>query len=234
MTVRRIALGLAALWAAFLYAPIALAQSPVSLCIPDTSVVPNRCAPVTVSNPLPTSASGGGTGAVNLTQILGAAPSATNPLWVSPATGAIFPASQSGSWTVAATQSGTWTVTPTAGTGVGSSTAGAIVPNNTTAVVVKASAGTLYGAQLAGLGSAPAYVKIYNATSATCGSGTPVKRLMIPAASTAANGAGSNISFGPVGVAFGTGITYCVTTGIADNDTTAPAASTFLVNLDYQ
>lgn len=116
----------------------------------------------------------------------------------------------------------------------GQSTTGNIVANNTTAVVIKASAGTLYGAQLYGIGSAPAYLKIYNATSATCGSGTPVKRLMIPAASTAANGAGSNISFGDVGVDFGTGITYCVTTGIGDADTTAPAASTYLVNLDWK
>jgi hypothetical protein len=39
------------------------------------------------------SGSGGGGGNVNLTQILSAAPSATNPLWVSPATGATFPVS---------------------------------------------------------------------------------------------------------------------------------------------
>ncbi len=115
----------------------------------------------------------------------------------------------------------------------GSSTTGNIAANNTTAVVVKAAAGTLYGVQVYGLGSAPAYLKIYNATSATCGSGVPVKRIMIPAASTAANGAGSNIAFGTSGVAFGTGITYCVTTGIADNDTTAPAAATFLINVDW-
>lgn len=115
----------------------------------------------------------------------------------------------------------------------GSSTTGNIAANNTTAVVVKASAGTLYGVQLYGIGSAPAYLKLYNATSATCGSGTPVKRLMIPAAATAANGAGSNVVSFP-GVNFGTGITYCVTTGITDADTTAPAASTFLINLDWQ
>jgi hypothetical protein len=115
----------------------------------------------------------------------------------------------------------------------GQTTAGAMVPNNTTAVVVKGSAGTLYGIQVYGISATPAYVKFYNATSATCGSGTPVKRLMIPAASTAALGAGSNITFGVQGVAFGTGITYCVTTGITDADTTAPAANTFLVNVDY-
>lgn len=39
------------------------------------------------------SSGGGGGGNVNLTQILGAAPSLTNPLWVSPATGATFPVS---------------------------------------------------------------------------------------------------------------------------------------------
>lgn len=120
-----------------------------------------------------------------------------------------------------------------AGTNGGASTTGNIAANNTTAVVVKASAGTLFGAQLYGLGSAPAYLKIYNAATATCGAGTPVKRLMIPAASTAANGAGSNIQFGAAGINFGTGITYCVTTGITDADATAPAASTFLVNLDW-
>lgn len=125
-------------------------------------------------------------------------------------------------------------VSPVANPTGGSSTTGNIAANNTTAVVVKASAGTLYSIQMYGIGSAPAYLKIYNATSATCGSGTPVKRLMIPAASTAANGGGSNIDFGAAGVKFGTGITYCVTTGIGDADTTAPAASTFLVNLDWQ
>ena len=113
------------------------------------------------------------------------------------------------------------------------STAGAIAPNNTTAVVVKGSAGVLFGVQLGGIGSSPAYLKIYNAATATCGSGTPIKRLIIPASSTAANGAGSNVTFG-AGLNMGTGITYCLTAGIADNDTTAPAASNFLVNIDYE
>lgn len=102
-----------------------------------------------------------------------------------------------------------------------------------TAVVIKASAGTVYGVQLGGIGSAPAYLKLYNAASATCGSGTPVKRLIIPANTTAANGAGSNVTFGTAGLNFTTGITYCVTTGIADNDATGPAANTFLINLDW-
>jgi len=121
------------------------------------------------------------------------------------------------------------------GTTGGQSNSSEIVPNNTTGVSVKASAGTLYGLQLVGVGSAPAYVKIYDTASApTCGSGTPIKRLIIPAAPTAANGAGSNITFGASGILLANGLGYCVTTGIADNDTTAPAASTYLVNMDYK
>lgn len=114
----------------------------------------------------------------------------------------------------------------------GASTAGAIVPNNTTAVSVKGSAGTVYSVQLFSIGAAPAYLKIYDSAAVTCGSGTPIKRILIPSASTL--GAGTVISFGPAGIITSTGIGYCVTTGIADADTTAPAASTFLVNVDYK
>ena len=113
------------------------------------------------------------------------------------------------------------------------STTGNIAANNTTSVVVNAAATTLYGIQVFGIGSAPAYLKLYNATSATCGSGTPVKRIMIPAAATAANGTGAVIPFS-LGLRFSTGLTYCVTTGITDADTTAPAANTYLVNLDWR
>jgi len=99
---------------------------------------------------------------------------------------------------------------------------------------VKASAGTVYGVQLAGLGSAPAYLKFYNTNSTpTCASSPLVKTLMIPAASTAANGGGSNVTF-PLGVAFTTGISFCVVTGIADNDDNAPAAATYIINFDYK
>ena len=121
-----------------------------------------------------------------------------------------------------------------AGATGGASTTGNIAANNTTAVVVKASPGTVYGAQLSTIGAVPLYLKLYNATSATCGSGTPVKRLIVPKAGTAADGGGSNVSFGSVGVDFSTGITYCITGGIADNDTTAPAASVALVNIDWK
>lgn len=105
----------------------------------------------------------------------------------------------------------------------------AIVPNNTTSTVVKAGAGQLYGAQVFNNNSTIAYLKLYNAAqgSTTCGSGTPIARYMIPALS-------GFVYSEPNGLAFSTAITACVTTGIADNDTTAPAASTYLVNVTYK
>jgi hypothetical protein len=41
-----------------------------------------------------------GTQDINIKQIQGSAPSLSNPLWFLPATGAVFPASQSGAWAV--------------------------------------------------------------------------------------------------------------------------------------
>ena len=108
--------------------------------------------------------------------------------------------------------------------------ASAIVPNNTTAVVVKASPGQIYAIDATNNSATIAYLKIYNATSATAGSGTPYARIMIPAAATG----GTVLTRFPVGDVYSTGITYIVTTGIADTDTAAPAASTYIVNIHYK
>jgi hypothetical protein len=116
----------------------------------------------------------------------------------------------------------------------GHSTTGNIAANDTVAVVVKASPGIVYGVQLGNIGAVPGYLKLYDATSATCGTGTPVKRLQVPAAATAANGASVPYEFGLSGVKFSTGITYCFTAGLADSDTTAPAASSYLINIDWK
>lgn len=107
-----------------------------------------------------------------------------------------------------------------------------IIANNTTAIVVKPSAGNVYSIEAYNNGAAVAYIKLYNAAIATCGSGTPMARYLIPFGATS-SGAGfvtSNIN----GDAFGNGIVMCVTTGIADNDTGAPPASTFIVNVHYK
>ena len=118
-----------------------------------------------------------------------------------------------------------------ASTSGGSSRASAIVPNNVTNVIVKNSPGQLYGIRCFNNSATPAYLKLYDAVSATAGSGTPSDRLMIPANST--NGAGI-LTVDTLGEVYATGITYIVTTGIADNDTGAPAASTYLITILYK
>ena len=107
-----------------------------------------------------------------------------------------------------------------------------IVANNTTAVVIKPTGGTLYSIDGFNNSTTIAYIKLYNATSATCGSGTPQARYMIPFGASSSGGGFSisNIN----GDAYGLGIVMCVTTGIADNDTSAPSASTYIVNLHYK
>jgi hypothetical protein len=106
------------------------------------------------------------------------------------------------------------------------------VAANTTSVAVKASAGQLYGIEAFNNSSTIAYIKLYNAAqgSTTCGAGTPVYQGMIPAAAAG----GNYVSMNVYGLPFGTAITACVTTGFADNDTTAPAASTYVINYFYK
>lgn len=101
--------------------------------------------------------------------------------------------------------------------------------NNTTAVVLKATAGTVYSVDGFNNGASLAYIKLYNASTATCGSGTPQARYMIPYG-TSSSGGGFNIS-NINGDAYANGIVMCITTGIADSDTGAPAANQFIVNV---
>lgn len=129
--------------------------------------------------------------------------------------------------TIASNQSALATTAATATTG-GSSTSLLIAANSTNATSLKASAGTLYGCQVFNNGATIGYLKFYNkASSPTVGTDTPVKVIMIPASS------GAVVDLPPMGVAFGTGIAYAVTAGIANTDTTAVAASEYIINIDY-
>lgn len=77
-----------------------------------------------------------------------------------------------------------------------------------------------------------AYLKLYNSASApTAGSGTPVRRMLIPGNT---SGAGFEAEFGADGLLFSAGIGYTLVGGIADNDATAVAANAFLINIDYE
>jgi hypothetical protein len=132
--------------------------------------------------------------------------------------------------TVAATQSGTWSANLLAATSGGLTRSRTLIPNNTTAVVVKSGAGQLYKVRCTNNSAVIAYLKIYDATSATAGSGTPVDTIMIPANT---SGAGI-VDSSDVGTPFATGLTFIVTTGIADADTAVPAANAYIVTLYYK
>lgn len=97
--------------------------------------------------------------------------------------------------------------------------------------VVKASAGQIYWMHVMNLANATRFVKIYNATSGTYGTGTPVLTFPIPTQGDT-NGAGFTLSV-PNGIAFATGISIGAGTGIADNDTGAPGANEVVVNIGF-
>lgn len=131
----------------------------------------------------------------------------------------------------AVTISGTASLVPT--------TSGGLLINrristaSTNAVSAKASAGQVYGYFLSNLNASPAYLKLYNKASApTVGSDVPVITILIPGNS-ASNGAGANCEFAN-GIAFGTGIAFATTTGVADADTGAVAANEVVINLFYK
>lgn len=93
---------------------------------------------------------------------------------------------------------------------------------------VKTSAGQLFGWYLYNAHSAVLYVKLYNATAAnvTVGTTTPVMTIPVPPSS------GANVEF-TNGIAFSTAICAACTTGVADNDTGAPAANVLIANFLY-
>jgi hypothetical protein len=107
-----------------------------------------------------------------------------------------------------------------------------IAANNTTAIVLKSTGGTVYSVDAFNNGATIAYIKLYSVSSPstfTCGTGTPYARYMIPFGASSSGG-GFNVS-NINGDAYSASIVMCITTGIADADTTAPAASTYIVNV---
>lgn len=90
----------------------------------------------------------------------------------------------------------------------------------------KASAGVLYGVTVTNSNASARYLKLYNLASGATSASTPYRRYLIPA------GGGVREQF-PYGLIFDTGIGLRLTTGAADNDANAVAASEILVNLDY-
>jgi hypothetical protein len=99
---------------------------------------------------------------------------------------------------------------------------------------VKGSAGQIYGCWVTNTATSTRWLKVYNATAAnvTVGTTTPVITIGIPGnTSDDISGVFAN---GGMGIAFDTAITVAATTGVADNDTGAPAANDVIVNVFYR
>ena len=92
---------------------------------------------------------------------------------------------------------------------------------------VKATAGQVGGWYLYNNSAATLYVKLYNkATAPVLASDTPKMTICIPA------GSAANVELSS-GIEFDTGIGWACTTGVADNNTGAPAGNDCVANLLY-
>lgn len=102
---------------------------------------------------------------------------------------------------------------------------------NGAANVVKAAPGCLYGLWICNLATTTRYVKVYNRTSATTGTHTPVITLPIPGNSS--DDVLAALAAGGVGIRFDTGICISCSTALADNDNTAPTAGDVVAHVFY-
>lgn len=129
---------------------------------------------------------------------------------------------------VSATQPVSGTVTANQGTLVAPTALNINSTATTNATVVKASVGTLYNISASNINAAARYLKLYNkATAPTVGTDVPVLTLLLPA------GATIDHDFGLVGHRFTNGIGLAITTGAADSDTGAVAASEIKVMASF-
>ena len=99
---------------------------------------------------------------------------------------------------------------------------------------VKTSRGQLYSVFACNTATSTRYLKFYNATAANVTVGTTTPVLTIPIPGNASDDIAAVINFGSHGVEFDTAISVACTTGLADNDTGAPAANDVIINVFYK
>lgn len=99
--------------------------------------------------------------------------------------------------------------------------------------VIKAGAGQVYHISVTNNSATVNYLRLYNATTGFngCNSATNLVGQWAIPASTSVGGLSMNVG---MGVAFATGISICVTSGYATNDTTNATASAMSVNVGYK
>lgn len=122
-------------------------------------------------------------------------------------------------------------VTPRPETANGLAIARNIDLDNGTLDVVKASAGQLYGWDITNTSTAAVFVKFYDATSGTLGTGTPVLTIGIPGNSSDDTLSSKSFAYG---ITFATGICVGAGTGVADADNTDPGANAVVANIYFK
>lgn len=95
-----------------------------------------------------------------------------------------------------------------------------------TGLVAKAAPGKLINIHAHNVNASTRYLKIYEKATAPTEADTPKMTIPLPTGNTA-------LHLGDSGVDFEAGISFRVTTGLADNDTGAPTASQSIINLTF-
>jgi hypothetical protein len=98
--------------------------------------------------------------------------------------------------------------------------------------VVKNAPGQVYSMWAANTATSTRFIKFYDATSGTAGTGTPV--VVVPIPGNSSDDIAGVFNSGSHGIAFGTGICVGATTGVAHADTGAPGANEVIVNIFYK
>jgi hypothetical protein len=168
----------------------------------------------------------------------GVLPANTIRMWSFTFGGAVYFRVRATAWTSGSAavtiDPGTLPLTPVAGVVLNPSTTGGwlktrlLAAATTNATLVKNAPGQLGGWFFANLAAAVRYLKIYDLAAApTVGTSTPA--LTIPLQGLTA----ANIEFAQ-GIQMGTGISFALTTGVADTDTGALTANDVALNLFYR
>jgi hypothetical protein len=99
---------------------------------------------------------------------------------------------------------------------------------------IKATAGQLYSVWFSNMATATRFLKCYNATAANVSVGTTTPVITIALPGNSSDDISGALTGGGYGLAFDTAITCAATTGIADNDTGAPAANDVILVAGYK
>lgn len=95
-----------------------------------------------------------------------------------------------------------------------------------TGLVAKATPGKLISILAHNVNASTRFLKIYNKATAPTEADTPQMTIPLPTGNT-------SLHLGDSGVDFTAGISFRVSTGLADNDTGAPTASQSIINLTF-